>query len=70
MLKGETIHSGAPCMCEECGEFLKEEVLSTPAGYYIGTRCCCGPYSRESHYYKSYKEAEGDLKNNTVKYRE
>ena len=69
MLPGETIHSGAKCICEDCGEVLKEKVLHSAAGYYIGTECCCGPYSRESEYYKSYAHAERDLKNGAVRYR-
>jgi len=69
MLPGETIHSGAEPVCPECKVELKEEVLYSPAGYYIGTRCNCGPYSRESHYYKNKAEAEFDLEHKQVKYR-
>lgn len=29
------------------------------------TRCCCGPYSRESGYYPSREFAEKDLKTGT-----
>ena len=28
------------------------------AGYYIGTWCGCGPYSRESGYYRTREDAE------------
>jgi len=32
------------------------------AGYYVGFWCgACGPYSRESGYYRSYEEAEKAL---------
>jgi hypothetical protein len=32
------------------------------AGYYVGFWCDrCGPYSRESGYYRSYEEAEKAL---------
>jgi hypothetical protein len=37
------------------------EVLRSAAGYYIGTQCECGPYSRESGYYRTYEEAESAL---------
>jgi len=69
MLPGETIHSGASDTCPECHTKLVEQVLMSPAGYYIGTRCDCGPYSRESHYYKTREKAQNDLDNRTVKYR-
>lgn len=31
------------------------------AGYYLGTYCKCGPYSRETDYMKTRKEAEEAL---------
>jgi cytidylate kinase len=61
MLDGETILSGASSVCDECGEVLAFEVLSSGAGYYIGTTCSCGPYSRESDYYHSREAAQADL---------
>ena len=30
-------------------------------GYYIGTSCNCGPYSRESEYFKTRAEAQAAL---------
>jgi hypothetical protein len=51
MFPGETITSGAPNSCPTCGLKMQFEVLSSPAGYYIGTQCDCGPYSRESGYF-------------------
>lgn len=69
MLPGETIHSGASDKCPDCDTKLVEEVLQSNAGYYIGTRCCCGPYSRESHYYKTREDAQKDLDKQTVNYR-
>jgi hypothetical protein len=69
-LPKETIHTGAPNKCPDCGKRLVEEVLYSPAGYYIGTQCCCGPYSRESYYYISRETAQKDLDARTVKYRE
>ena len=59
----------APAKCEDCGHVLKLEVLrsnSNAAAYvgaefYIGAECYCGPYSRESGYYRTHKQAERDL---------
>lgn len=69
MLPGETIHSGAPDVCKECGTQLVEQVCQSAAGYYIGTQCACGPYSRESHYYETREQAQSDLDKQTVNYR-
>ena len=63
MLPGETIASGAPTQCSTCGVRLKLEVLRSAAGYYVGTQCNCGPYSRETGYYKTRDEAEKVLAN-------
>lgn len=42
-----------------CGKELKIEVLRSNAGYYIGFFCDqCGPYSRESGYYRTHEEAQ------------
>ncbi len=60
---GETIRTGAPRKCPECKVWVKDKVYSSPAGHYIGTMCDCGPYSRESGYYRSREEAETALKN-------
>ena len=60
MLPGETIESGASNTC--CNEKLVLQVLMSCAGYYIGTQCPhCGPYSRESGYYKTKAAAEKAL---------
>ena len=69
MLPGETIHSGASNTCGECGKLYVEKVLQSAAGYFIGTSCCFGVYSRESHYYKSREEAQKALDTKTVNYR-
>lgn len=61
MLPGETVASGAPSTCPDCKKSLKEEVLYSMAGYYIGTFCDCGPYSRESGYFRKKEEAEKAL---------
>ena len=60
-LPGETIATGAPRTCPECGSTPTLRVLKSAAGYYIGTMCHCGPYSRESGYYKNYLDAKADL---------
>lgn len=62
MLPGETILSGAPATCSDCGLTPKLEVLRSAAGFYIGTRCNCGPYSRESGYYPDSESAAIDLR--------
>lgn len=64
-LPGETItgvNGTGELSCEDCGELLPLRVLRSNAGYYIGTFCNCGPYSRESDYYETPEEAEADLK--------
>ena len=53
MLTGETIATGAAATCTDCGTTPKLQVLSSRAGWYIGTQCECGQYSRESDYYRS-----------------
>jgi hypothetical protein len=65
MLPGETILSGAPETCPDCGVFvLPFEVLESGAGFYIGTMCNDGPYSRESGYFPTREEAETALATN------
>ena len=57
----------APAKCEDCGHVLRLEVLRSSARsyvgtcYYIGTECYCGPYSIESGYYRTHKQAERAL---------
>lgn len=57
VLPEETIGKGAPKVCEDCGVRLVPQIMFTCA-YYIGTQCNCGPYSRESEYFKTEKEAQ------------
>lgn len=57
-LPGETIATGASKTCSECGITPNLDIYHSGGGYYIGTRCKCGPYSRESGYYKTFKLAE------------
>jgi hypothetical protein len=61
MIPGETISTGAPATCEDCGVTPELKVHKSPAGFYIGTYCNCGPYSRESGYYMTREEAEKAL---------
>jgi hypothetical protein len=61
VLPGETLGNGAPKVCPDCGVKLVPKVMSTWA-YYIGTECECGPYSRESEYFKKREDAEKALK--------
>ncbi len=68
-LPNETIHLGASPNCPTCHQLLELQVLLSNAGYYIGTICCCGPYSRESHYYRTMQEAETALATNNINYR-
>lgn len=60
-LPGETLYRGAPQTCPDCGVKVNLGVLHSPAGYYIGTVCGCGPYSRESGYFKSEEYAQNML---------
>lgn len=65
MLKNETLGKNHNRTCIQCEQKLENEVLMSAAGYYIGTSCLCGPYSRESGYYRSYQDAQKDLNSNT-----
>ena len=60
-LPGECV--GEPTtICHECSTELAIDIQKSAAGYYIGFFCdCCGPYSRESGYYRSSEEAETAL---------
>ncbi len=61
MIPGETILTGASPTCEDCGETPPFAVLRSGAGFYIGTMCACGPYSRESGYYATASAAQAEL---------
>ena len=60
-LPGECV--GEPTkICHECSTELAIDIQKSAAGYYVGFFCpTCGPYSRESGYYRSYEEAEAAL---------
>jgi conjugative relaxase-like TrwC/TraI family protein len=51
--------------CPDCQQQRELQVLKSPAGYYVGTRCDCGPYSRDSDYYKTHEDAAQALASNT-----
>lgn len=61
VLPGETIATGGAPTCSACGVTPKLEVHRSPAGYYIGTYCHCGPYSRESDYFETREAAQKAL---------
>jgi hypothetical protein len=58
VLQGETLSSGGKPICDECKKEVQLQVCKSFAGYYIGTYCDCGPYSRESDYYPTKEVAE------------
>ena len=60
-LKGETLATGAAKTCDDCGVTPKLDVYMSAAGYYVGTYCNCGPYSRESRYYDKRSGAQAAL---------
>ena len=60
-IQGETIALGAPSTCPDCATKLEPRVCQSAGGYYVGTRCSCGPYSRESGYYRTQAEASAAL---------
>lgn len=61
MLPGETISSGASRICPECKVTTVQGVHQSGAGFYVGTYCECGPYSRESEYFRNKFIAEKAL---------
>jgi len=62
MIPGETLATGADNPCPDCGKLMELEVLFSGGGYYIGTQCNCGPYSRESVYIRKLEDAREILK--------
>ena len=61
MIPGECVNDNT-ARCSSCGEILEIGVYRSNAGYYIGFWCNnCGPYSRESRYYKTEAEAQQRL---------
>ncbi|MEA2180927.1 MAG: hypothetical protein QOF69_112 [Solirubrobacteraceae bacterium] len=60
-LPKETIATGYAPRCENCGKMPRLAVRSSAAGFYVGTVCDCGPYTRESGYYRTRALAQADL---------
>lgn len=44
--------------CEDCGKQMPLKVMESGAGYYLGRSCSCGPFSRESKYFKTEESAQ------------
>lgn len=64
MVKGETVATGAPRKCEDkgCPGAEGPKVCSSAAGHYIGYWCDgCGPWSRESGYFRTREDAQAAL---------
>lgn len=57
-----TMATGAPKVCGCCKKIPEITVIGCGNGYYIGTLCDCGPYSRESDYYGDAGEAKARLR--------
>jgi len=55
-LPGERDNSNS-FTCGDCGVLMRNQVLCSAAGYYIGKACNCGPYSRVSNYYLTHEAA-------------
>jgi len=58
VMQGETLATGAPDFCKRCQTFVSMSVMQSGAGWYIGSFCDCGPYSRESGYFSKKEEAD------------
>jgi hypothetical protein len=61
MMEGETLASGAPTKCPDCGISITLTVCHSQAGYYVGAWCKCGPYCRETGYYPTHEKAKAVL---------
>lgn len=60
-LPGELLGTGT-ITCDLCGAELPLKVCQSGAGYYLGHFCNqCGPYSRESGYFRTREEAKRAL---------
>ena len=60
-LPNETITTGAEPRCPDCQRMPRLDVHRSGAGYYVGSWCRCGPYSRESGYYPTRAAAAAAL---------
>lgn len=61
-LTGQTIATGKPKQCVKCRQIPALQVVGCGDGYYIGTVCDCGPYTRESDHYGTSREANDRLR--------
>lgn len=43
--------------CSDCGQEMPLKVCQSPAGWYVGRWCGCGPHSRESQYFPTEEGA-------------
>jgi len=57
---GRPASSGAAPICPDCHTDVRNthDVKVSGAGFYIGTTCNGGPYSRESEYYLTRRMAQ------------
>lgn len=61
MVIGNEADAATECM--DCHASLETMVLSSAAGYYLGTQCPnCGPYARESDYFATREDAAAELR--------
>lgn len=60
-LPGETLATGASQQCPDCKHTPELDVYKSAAGWYVGTYCFCGPYSRESGYWDTEEDARACL---------
>jgi hypothetical protein len=63
VMPGETVATGASTYCRDCDAHMSPKVCHSAAGYYVGYECQCGPYSRESDYFKTRELAQKALDN-------
>ena len=60
---GETLHLGADPIYPCCKHRARMGVYHSGAGWYIGSYCGCGPYTRESmHYWHDEDQARSAFK--------
>jgi hypothetical protein len=69
MLDRETIMSGGSPYCTHCCNFAKFGIYESGAGFYVGSYCACGPFSRESCYYANETHVKIALSNGTIAWR-
>ena len=69
MLPGECVHD-VRTVCLSCCRRLDIEPLQSAAGWYAGFWCPeCGPYSRETGYYKTMDEVYRMIEENRIEWR-